>query len=503
MIGKTIGRYKIICKIGEGGMAIVYKAEDLKLERIVALKILRQQFTFDEEFVNRFISEAKASAKLQHHNIVHVYDASTEDNTYFIAMEYLEGETLYKMLKNSNQPLSPKISLNICKQVSQALDYAHTKHNLIHRDVKPSNIMLCSDGRVVLMDFGIAKAKISSKFTQTGIIIGTPEYMSPESAEGKEIDHRSDIYSLGIVLYECLTGFVPFKADTPIATAVKHINSPLPNLKTINPQLPEWIVNLTSKMLEKNPEHRIQTANTIVIIIEKEKIDETFIPSISKPKEKEREIYKPYPPSRPRITAKPSIPFLWIIVPVIFITGLIILLLSYYMMKTSSISQSSHSSPSKTITHIHPISSNKTPTDINTLIRLNKPKEACTQIKITAEKDLNKIEEEFISFAQNHPEYEICNSAVQLISYQFAKRGDEFYERRQLDKAADYYEKSISINPKYTEVMKDLGAIYYKQGKFPEAKEQFENLLRIDPNNKDRDTIEAHINKIERMEGGD
>lgn len=260
LIGKSIGQYEIIEEIGRGGMGTVYKAYQRSLNRYVAIKILPLSKAQDPEFVERFYREARTAAALKHPNILPVYDAGSTEDFYYIVMGYAEGGTLEDLIRMG--PLDIEIAIKIVVQLAEALEYAHSK-GVIHRDIKPSNILLDEEGRPLLSDFGIAKALEGTKLTQTGIIIGTPEYMSPEQGQGKKIDHRSDIYSLGVVLYEMLTGQLPFKADTPMGIIYKHISEPPPPIRKLRPDVPKWLEEIIMKALAKNPEDRFQKARDL------------------------------------------------------------------------------------------------------------------------------------------------------------------------------------------------------------------------------------------------
>jgi len=260
MIGKTLGQYTIVEKLGQGGMAEVFKAYQPALDRYVAIKILHSMVAMDEQFLARFQHEARAVAKLRHGHIVQVYDFGSEDNTYYMVMEFIDGQTLkarLRDLKEAGQTMSLDETQRIIRAVAEALEYAH-KRGMVHRDVKPANILLTSEGEAVLSDFGIARMVEGTRFTMTGVV-GTPDYMSPEQGQGLEIDHRSDIYSLGVVLYEMLTGQTPFTADTPLAVIFKHVQDPLPLPRAINPDIPEAVELVILKALAKRPEDRFQS----------------------------------------------------------------------------------------------------------------------------------------------------------------------------------------------------------------------------------------------------
>ncbi len=216
------GRYRIVRKLGTGGMAAVYLAEDQELGRRVAIKILDERHASDEQFVERFRREAKNAAALSHPNIVSIYDRGEAEGTYYIAMEYLDGRTLKELLVRFGTP-PVRIAVGYVRQILAGLAFAH-KHGLVHRDIKPHNVLVDSGGHVKVTDFGIARSG-TSQMTEAGSIIGTAQYLSPEQARGAPVDQRSDIYSVGVLLYELLTGSVPFTGDTPVEIAMKHLSA--------------------------------------------------------------------------------------------------------------------------------------------------------------------------------------------------------------------------------------------------------------------------------------
>jgi serine/threonine-protein kinase len=253
-------RYQVTHLIARGGMAMVYRAHDLLLNRYVALKILYPELSVDHNFVERFRREAQAAANLSHPNIVPIFDWGEESGTYFIVMELIEGTSLADLLRDS-RTLSPAKSAQVCAQVASALSYAH-RQGVVHRDVKPGNILLTTDGQVKVTDFGIAQAiSTEDNLTVAGSVMGTATYFSPEQAEGALVDGRSDVYSLGVVLYELLAGRPPFMGDTPVAVASKHVRETTPSPRQFNPTLPTDLEAITMHALAKSPSDRYQTAD--------------------------------------------------------------------------------------------------------------------------------------------------------------------------------------------------------------------------------------------------
>lgn len=257
------GRYELIEKIGEGGMAIVYKARCRLLNRYVAIKILRPEFTKDEQFIENFKRESQAAAALTHPNIVSVYDVGKEGNIHFIVMELVEGKTLSQYIEEKGR-LDYKEAINITRQVASALSLAH-KNQIVHRDIKPHNILITNTGVAKLADFGIAKAVSASTIIGGNHkVMGSVHYFSPEQARGAYVDERSDIYSLGIVLYEMLTGKVPFDGDNPITIALMHINEPMPSVTAQVPGIPPQLEKIIMKATEKYQSNRYRTADEMI-----------------------------------------------------------------------------------------------------------------------------------------------------------------------------------------------------------------------------------------------
>ena len=263
--GRLLGnRYEIIEKIGSGGMATVYKAKCHVLNRYVAVKILRDEFTTDEEFIKRFEVEAQSAASITHPNIVSVYDVGADGNLYYIVMELIKGKTLKEIIIEEKGPLPWKWSVNIASQIASALEIAHKNH-IIHRDIKPHNIIITEDGVAKVTDFGIAKAVSNSTITAFGTTIGSVHYFSPEHARGGFTDEKSDLYSLGVVMYEMLTGKVPFDADTPVSIALKHMQEdPKPPIE-LNPNIPSAVNDIIMKALRKDTNLRYQNATAMLL----------------------------------------------------------------------------------------------------------------------------------------------------------------------------------------------------------------------------------------------
>ena len=244
-------------------MATVYKAKCTVLNRYVAVKILRDEFTTDEEFIRRFEAEAQSAARLTHPNIVSIYDVGVEGNLYYIVMELIQGKTLKEIIVEEQGPLPWKWSINVAIQIASALEMAN-KNNIIHRDIKPHNIIITEDGIAKVTDFGIAKAVSNSTITAFGTTIGSVHYFSPEHARGGYTDAKSDIYSLGVVMYEMLTGRVPFDADTPVSVALKHMQEEPVEPKEINPNIPSSVNTIIMKALKKDPTLRYQTSTEML-----------------------------------------------------------------------------------------------------------------------------------------------------------------------------------------------------------------------------------------------
>src|SRR5437660_8686322 len=257
LVGKSLGQFRIVAHIGAGGMATVFKAYQPTLDRYVAIKVLPAYHARDPIFVKRFVQEARSVAKLAHPNIVQIHDFGDQEGVTYIVMEYVDGGTLKDRLKQ--QAVSVSEAVDFIIQAAEGLNCAHS-HGIIHRDVKPANMLLRKDGHLLLSDFGIAKIlEGTTNLTRVNTGIGTPQYMSPEQGTGQAVAASSDIYSLGIVLFHCLTGRVPFNADSPLTITVKHLNEPLPVALLRSVNVPSSIEQVILKMTAKAPADRYQT----------------------------------------------------------------------------------------------------------------------------------------------------------------------------------------------------------------------------------------------------
>jgi serine/threonine-protein kinase len=305
LVGSKIDTYRIQSVLGQGGNATVYLARDERLDRVVALKMMHAfaHHPHRQRYIDRFRRGAQAAARLNHPNVLPVYDFGEWEGTFYIVMQYVKGKTLHQHLLgdaeelNAANPLPLPEVLHIAQQVGAALSHAH-RFGVIHRDVKPSNILLSDDGRVFLTDFGLAHVEDAAPITQSGEILGTPHYMSPEQCKGIEIDRRSDIYSLGVVLFHLLTGQVPFEADTPFPVILKHVQEPLPSPRKLNPNVPLMVEAILRKTLAKEPAERYQAVEEFIHDLELAVREETD----------DRAVIPPPPPTRYARDAGPPRP---------------------------------------------------------------------------------------------------------------------------------------------------------------------------------------------------
>ncbi|MHC4597608.1 MAG: protein kinase domain-containing protein [Planctomycetota bacterium] len=267
MKGRTFGPYEVAEKIGQGGMGVVYRAREPRLQRDVALKILPDRLATNATFAKRFLREAQSAARIEHPGIVSIYGVGEQKGTYWLAMQLVSGKPLSE--KMTAGPIPVETCLSIAREVAEALDYAH-RQGIIHRDIKPDNIMIDDEGRVKIMDFGLAKAPaFDAKITESGVYLGTPEYSSPEQCESQDVDGRSDLYSLGVVLYEALTGQVPHSAETPYSLFKKIVDEPPVPIADINSEVPAPVVALVDKLMEKDREKRYGSAEELIRDLDK------------------------------------------------------------------------------------------------------------------------------------------------------------------------------------------------------------------------------------------
>lgn len=315
MIGKVLeGRYEIVSELGGGGMARVYRGQDRLLNRNVTIKILREQYASDKEFLARFQREAQAVASLSHPNVVSIYDVGQEDDLHYLIMEYVEGRSL-KDLISERAPLPPLEAIDISLQICDALEHAH-ENGVIHRDIKPHNILITRNGRVKVTDFGIAQAVSEVTMSQSGTMIGSVHYLAPEQARGGVIGATADIYSLGIVLYEMLTGDLPFHGETPVAVALKHLQENPRPVRELNPNVPPALERVVMRTLKKDPARRYPSAAALrsdLLAVRNALADATFatqvLPAIETP---DPPSTLPKPRRRPRVWA-------WVLMALLFL----------------------------------------------------------------------------------------------------------------------------------------------------------------------------------------
>ena len=282
-------RYRIERVIGIGGMAVVFKATDILMRRVVAVKILKDEISADSQSVQRFINESKAVAMLSHQNIVNIYDVSVRENIKSIVMEYVEGITLKSYMQH-REVLNLREIISYTTQILKALEHAHKK-GIVHRDIKPHNIMLLKNGVIKVTDFGIAKLPNTDTISMTEKAIGTVYYISPEQASGRDIDSRSDLYSLGIMMYEMATGCLPFTGDSPVSVALKQVNDTPTLPRDINPYIPVGLEQIIMHAMEKDPEARYQSAEDMLSHLQKLRENPKIIfreKKTAKPKDKSK-----------------------------------------------------------------------------------------------------------------------------------------------------------------------------------------------------------------------
>ncbi len=305
MIGKTLSAYKLLEVIGVGGMSTVYLGRNIHTGSLAALKVLKKAYTQDADHLKRFFSrEIKTAKSLNHKNIVKLLDYGRKNDTYYLIYEYVQGVSIDRHITKQKK-LSLKEIENIILQILAALAHSHSK-GIVHRDVKPQNILITSNGNVKITDFGIAKALSSTTITQTGMFMGSPGYISPEQAEGKKVDGRSDLYSLGVILFEMLSGRLPFRADTPWAIVNMHIQQAPPDISKLVKSIPQYLSNIVSRSLSKNPSDRFSSAEEMAhAVTTKSYVEPTVIKNLKAPNIKEKRLYKSIPKIKKEILKRP------------------------------------------------------------------------------------------------------------------------------------------------------------------------------------------------------
>ncbi len=377
LMGHTLGAYQLVERLGQGGMATVYKAFEPALDRYVAVKVLPQFFARDPNFMQRFQREAKAIAQLHHPNIVSIHSYGEDAGITYIAMQYVEGGTLG--IKRG-KALDVEHAVNLILPVAKALAYAH-KQGIFHRDIKPGNVLLTDDSWPQLTDFGLAKiVESSTQLTRTGVGVGTPMYMSPEQGQGADVDHRTDIYSLGIMLYELVTGDVPFRASTPMAIVIKHITAPIPPPRGINPKIPEALERIILKATSKSADNRYQTADDFISALEdvlsqitaQFPVESKMVPEIAEPTRTHSPVAQPPATTPPIASLQINLEYLqrnWRKFALILIPILILVCLGGYFLlrqlfESGQLPKEISASPEATaIAEIIPASSTSEPVD--------------------------------------------------------------------------------------------------------------------------------------------
>ncbi|HPS81929.1 MAG TPA: Stk1 family PASTA domain-containing Ser/Thr kinase, partial [Candidatus Limiplasma sp.] len=295
-------RYKLIDFIGQGGMSLVYRAVDIRTGHSVAIKILKSEYNSDKEFLERFQREAQAASLMSHHNIVNLLDVGVEGEFRYLVLEYVSGSTLKEIIQKRGQ-INTQTAIQITVRILSALQHAHD-NGIIHRDIKPQNVLVNSDGHIKVADFGIARMTNAFTISKGDTVVGSVHYSSPEQATGSVVEATSDIYSTGVVLYEMLTGRVPFVGDTPVSVAMQHINTPPPPITDFNANVPPAVISVVMKALEKNPKKRYQSAREMADALQKarEGKEDLNTPQIS---DRHPTAGQPQPVAKPRAAAGP------------------------------------------------------------------------------------------------------------------------------------------------------------------------------------------------------
>lgn len=464
--GENVGPYRIIKQLGQGGMATVFKAYHPALDRYVAIKVLHPAFKEDPNFLARFQREARIVAKLEHPHIVPVYDFSEHKGMAYLVMRYIEGETLKAHL--IGEPLPPERILEILKPVAEALAYAH-EQGVLHRDIKPSNVMLTPEGGIYLTDFGLARMAQSGESTLSqDMMIGTPQYMSPEQAKGERVDERTDIYSLGVVLFEMLTGRVPFSADTPYAIVHDHIYTPLPLPTTIKPDIFPALERVLLKALAKEKDDRYQKVTELAIAFEDAVVEAAS--GIALAPEPEEKAAEPATVPSTVVEAKPAAPEAkpsrkrWLIIGGAAAALLLLVCCAGLLL----VSQARKAKGTPT-----PIAGPE--------IQTTPFPEGATKVPLPSGEDPVSRALRQVQANPDDPEAHL------VLGNAYASQGDKV-------KALEEYEKAIGLDPDYAEAYIRAGDMLTAQRDFARATEMYQRAADLDP-----DSVEANLKAAQAL----
>jgi tetratricopeptide (TPR) repeat protein/predicted Ser/Thr protein kinase len=495
--GENVGQHRIIEQLGQGGMATVFKAYHPALDRYVAIKVLHPAFKEDPDFLARFQREARIVAKLEHPHIVPVYDFSEHKGMAYLVMRYIEGETLKAHLKG--EPLSPERTLEILKPVTEALAYAHGQ-GVLHRDIKPSNVMLTPEGGIYLTDFGLARMAQSGEATLTrqDMMIGTPQYMSPEQAKGEKVDERTDIYSLGVVLFEMLTGRVPFSADTPYAVVHDHIYTPLPLPTTIKPDIFPSLERVLLKALAKEKDDRYQKVTELAIAFEDAVVE---VASGVAPALEEEKVAEPATVPSTVVEAQPAAPEAkpsrkrWLIIGGAVVALLLLvccgLFLVFRAQKTKG-TPTPIAGPEISATPLpggedlvsralRQVQANPDDPEAHLMLgdayvsQGDKVKAAEAYMEagdmLTSQGDYAKAAEMYQRAADLNPDNVEAN----------LKAAQALWWERQIRPATEYFRRAMELDPELPQPHAAMGIFLVSTGNLEEGREELETALRLDP----------------------
>jgi tetratricopeptide (TPR) repeat protein len=483
--GENVGPYRIIEQLGQGGMATVFKAYHPALDRYVAIKVLHTAFKEDPNFLARFQREARIVAKLEHLHIVPVYDFSEHKGMAYLVMRYVAGETLKARL--TGEPLPPEDILEILKPVAEALAYAH-EQGVLHRDIKPSNVMLTPEDSIFLTDFGLARMAQSGEATLTrqDMMIGTPQYMSPEQAKGEKVDERTDIYSLGVVLFEMLTGRVPFSADTPYAVVHDHIYTPLPLPSTIKPDISPALERVVLKALAKEKDDRYQKVTELALAFEDAVVEATsgITPALE---EKEAELTTV--PSTV-VEAKPAAPETkpsrkrWLVIGGAVAALFCVCCAGLFLVSRAQKAKGTPTPIARPEIKATPFPG--VPTELPPLDGKDPVSQALRQVQANPEDphahlmlanayalEGNKVKalEEYERTIELDPEY----------AEAYMKAGDMLAALGDLARAAEMYQRAVELQPDNIEANLKAGQALWWDGRIRPATEYFKRVIELDP----------------------